>query len=648
MGRNDPVAPASGVGVPNSTPARPLPSGGAVLHRIGDDMLELAAAEPRRQLFPILRHARAMTPLMVLVASLPALYAFAHGSLSDAGALWGLKALQCAATSDVTEFVDPGFAVPSIPFRWQPPLVTWLTAACMRLFGTAHEFSLTFAAYLATVGLVLMGYLMGRRLGDERLGLLTGILLGFNLQILKLAQDPAPQALSLALLLLFYWSMLGHWRLATSAVSFHLLIAGASFGLALLACGPLAIVAWLVLVLVACVQTAADKLQLWRSGPQPGSGRKTSRMFSTIGIVALTGMAIGGWWELMMASSYGNLFWSSWLTWTSAEVAVRPAQLADARWLDLLRVADEMLFPLAPLAVLGLASLFRRRDVGTKTREDGRFLLLTWILAAGALFAGAGPLVHSNGLNELLWQNFILVPLLMSAAIGVLEIIDRRLSYRDSLLIILVVLVDIGWQLFQMYRHPEALSVLSGSARLATLVSIALAGSLVLWGIGWRATVDLRRRSVLAVLLLLAVCINCAWGLSTLKNEQVTPDAQAVELRGALQRLNQVQRYTFLPTGPSGTRSAEAPAKLRYLFKSYWPAARASTADSWNSAVIKTTTAEAQAPAPAFRNVIVVWNEGSRFRLPAANDAWKPLGPALKFHNTEITLYAPAENRSAP
>src|SRR5437867_931406 len=89
------------------------------LQKFDDRILLQLSVEPARPLFPLLRKAGAMTPLIALIALLPTLYAFENRTLTDVGALWGLQSLQRMSAADPNEFVDPGAVVPGTPFKWQ-------------------------------------------------------------------------------------------------------------------------------------------------------------------------------------------------------------------------------------------------------------------------------------------------------------------------------------------------------------------------------------------------------------------------------------------------------------------------------------------------------------------------------------------------
>src|SRR5262249_36256373 len=139
---------------------------------IDDEALGQLASERRRPLFPLLTQAEAMVPLVIVLAFLPALYAIHHRTLTEAGARDGLARLRCMHARNLPDFIDTAALDPASPWRFQPPLMTWLTEIGMHVAGAGTVAGSLAAAYLCTAGLVVAGYVFARRLGGEALGLI--------------------------------------------------------------------------------------------------------------------------------------------------------------------------------------------------------------------------------------------------------------------------------------------------------------------------------------------------------------------------------------------------------------------------------------------------------------------------------------------
>src|SRR5262249_55850443 len=226
---------------------------------LDDTSIGKLAEEPARPLFPLLGRAEAMVPLVVVLAFLPALYAVDHRTLSDAGAWEGLSGLRCLTAGNLTEFVDPAAGDAEHPYPFQPPLMSWLNALGMKLIGAERAMALVASAYLCTAFLIVAGYVLGRRIGAEQLGLVAVFLLAMNPQILAGAQEPVPQSVACLLALLCLAAVVAHWQKSSGVISYQLLLGGLALGLCLLAGGPLAVA--VVLIVVAYV--ACWKLEAW-------------------------------------------------------------------------------------------------------------------------------------------------------------------------------------------------------------------------------------------------------------------------------------------------------------------------------------------------------------------------------------------------
>src|SRR5690606_34085542 len=126
-------------------------------------------------------------------------------------------------------------------FHHVPPLGLAATAASQKLLGPARPSSLVFPSFLGVVALTCLAYLLGELSGDPTAGLLTALFAGLHPQFLRLAQQPAPVALAVALaaaaVLLWY----RHAQRRKGAVSWYLVASGTLLGLSFLTGGPIAV-----------------------------------------------------------------------------------------------------------------------------------------------------------------------------------------------------------------------------------------------------------------------------------------------------------------------------------------------------------------------------------------------------------------------
>jgi hypothetical protein len=101
-------------------------------------LIELAADRPA-ELFPALRRASTFKPLLVVLCTVPALYAMEYGAWSEIDSLWGLRSVPILNAPDINGVVDPETRGPEVALKWQPLLVNWLTAYAMHLAGSRAD-----------------------------------------------------------------------------------------------------------------------------------------------------------------------------------------------------------------------------------------------------------------------------------------------------------------------------------------------------------------------------------------------------------------------------------------------------------------------------------------------------------------------------
>ncbi|HEY2252426.1 MAG TPA: phospholipid carrier-dependent glycosyltransferase [Planctomycetaceae bacterium] len=648
-----------------------------------DRELERLAAEPARPLFPLLNQADAMIPFVVVLAFLPALYAVTNRTLTEAGAELALAGIRCQAIADPLELFDPSSHVtssgplnevslqtgpslqigPSLqtgqPFRYQPPLMVWLTGLAMKGFGIGNVAGLVGAAYLCTAGLLVASYVLARRMGGEPLGLVTVVLLAFNPLILQGAQEPVPQSPANLFALLALAGVLVHWQKSSAFVSYPLLLAGIALGICLLAGGPAALaVLLIVLVYVPIWKLAAWKFEAWqhdRSGvvwDRSQTCRRTA-LRSTL-VLAATAFAFGGWTVLLPASRHGGDFWTEWLTGgATAAVASEPGPArtwVSAAFWEMNRLA----VPVFALALLGLATIVRdlwRAQEDPAKRHRG--ILLAWV--AIALFAWlllGGPASHGAP-HIKVWETLLTIPLIIAAALGAIEIAERRIGFLWSLSVGFLALADAavwGRQGLDGDRPESALDAFSsaeswgwGRGVVAPLVVVAIGTALA----AFAGASEKRRRSVLSGVLVTTILINCVWGAWAVRRTNIG-DRELDEVRASLSRLKPVDRLTFVAlASPETVASLQPPPQLIYVLASIWPQSSMNFAGSWESALRPSAADAAGKDAPPAEpgvSIFIAWSPRGRVRGTAPDTSLKTAAAPFLFQGKEFVAYI--RNRS--
>jgi 4-amino-4-deoxy-L-arabinose transferase-like glycosyltransferase len=601
--------------------------------------LEKLACSPERPLFPVLKSAaEAMFPLAVALAFLPALYSIANRRLTEEGALQGLESLRLLSLSaGANSDFSAGF-LQLQKLRFQPPLMSWLTAMSMKVFGAGSDAGLVASSYLCTVGQLLASYALARRLGGEILAFLTVALLAFHPLILAGAQQPVPEAAATMFGLLALAGMIAHWQKSPSLISYQMLLGGIALGLCLLAGGPLA----LAIVVILLLHVAAWKLQSrWRQElPSVWDRGKFSRQtaFRAVFLLAATAFALAGWHVLLLNSSSGSEFWRAWLLpragYPAAALTGPRSVLAD--WPEL----TALTFPFLGLTLLGLYAVIR--DL-TQGREDlarrHQFILIPWI--AVALLAchwtdGAG---QPGGSTTLLWQAFLAVPLVVAAALGFMEIADRRFGTEPVVAAGLLALAKIGLVTWPAALHSERDPAAAAESIRQAVVQPWL-GLFLLAGLGVALTRfarhdETRRRWVLSGVLILIVVLNCWWGTRVPRDSGVG-DRDLREIRAGLTKLSEVKHLTFVELPRPGPEPAPTPpSRLIFGLVRQWPRATFHFVGSWE----QTLTPGDAGNRGEGTTLLITWSPrgGARGLIPHAT--LKLAAPPFLFEDQEVAVY---------
>ena len=640
---------------------RPTAAGPA---RTFDDQTLLRLAAHREQpLFSVLRSAGAMTPLVVLFALLPAIYACQNRSLSPQAALCGLKSLAMLAADGFDDFTDPGLSHPTAPCRMQPPLMSWLTAAALRLAGPGREAGLIFASFLAVAGMIGLMYAVARRWGDARLALLSSGLLAFHAGVVNQSQEPTPDALGLCLALCCIWGFTYHWQKYPGMASPALLASGVALGLCLLASGLLAAaVAAAIVIYVAWWKTSPGNRGAAAVPARKTAlgGRKTD--VAVVGVLCLTAFAVGGWWEMMMASRYGMEFWHSWATWqplpprhggevgafntldaedSTAILAATNMPPLSNDFAMILRLRT-VLSPLIWLALLGLATLLREGAVpGERSARRDRRLIIAWAFTAGATWLLWGFHGRMPALAWPIWNGFLIPPLIILAAVGLLQIVDRRIAYPVALAALILANADLadllGRRLGLSVWAAPGLPRWFGWAAPAVGLTLFLA----LWqGLLVRCACDpqTRRRRLLSFLCGALLVGFGVLGVASV-NRATDEDRELAHLAASLGKIEDVDRCTLVAVDLPSAGPRATPPQLKYVLNSLFPHAVLNQTGSWETAL----ALAAGDNRPGARHLVVAWGARGHSQQPKSGVMLRPVGQPIASNGLAIAAYVTGE-----
>ncbi|MFQ5730950.1 MAG: ArnT family glycosyltransferase [Planctomycetaceae bacterium] len=244
---------------------------------------------------PLLRvvgRARALQPLIAVLAVLPVLVVVQRGGLTDSGAVWGLRALDVLESQTPAEFLAPGRTERTRALSLQPPAASWLTAGVVRLVGTKRLQSALLVSLLAAAGCVWWTFRLFHRMVGARAGFWAAVLFASHGGVFSIAGSASPTAPALLLVLMTFNAWLRHLRARDALVTLPLLMAGIAMGLCVLTGGLMAFACLAVLLLHPAVGWLLEQFAARSAGRVQPLGRS---VFAGA-VLLMTAFCVSGWW----------------------------------------------------------------------------------------------------------------------------------------------------------------------------------------------------------------------------------------------------------------------------------------------------------------------------------------------------------------
>lgn len=592
-----------------------------------DDELRAMSRPSADRLFPLLRHAAAMRPLVLLAAILPALSALHSGTMSRLSSRLNLRTLDLANSSPI-DLLQVDSTFDRLLFPHSAPLGGWLQVAWIDLFGTEFQTSFVATQLLSAAAIIGLSFTLGHRLGGMRMGLFSTGILCCQPQLLWSAQAAGFGPLPTSMALVCLWSVHKLWDEQLSSFSLTQVIAGVSAAFCALSGGPM------ILALACCLilNRFATDCFLWLSDHTQATRNKRRRVmyrgWKSLLVIGVFVAVLSGWWFVWMFTASGTPFFREWLgLWFGFEESDLKTDWGDV-------IPTTQFFPgiMGGLTLIGIVQGIRNIPGPTSGDRESRRSECMWMLSWGGM-AGVFWLIaefsaaHCPVVLEI-WRLFLIVPLSMLTAWGVVEIADRRVPLKHLF----------GYAVFSV-----VLSLLQSRSRwgdraylfqTATLVMSLIAISPIMgWKVmRWAKHADRRERLVLSLITLSLLGLTMIDGISMgTMPAQTTVDLQS--LRRELDGLESVDRLIF------ACRSEVSP-ELEYMVRSRWPGAAVSYVPDWNTGM-STIIQHRISSKHESGELLVCWGipEASRFK-----DLQNPVivTPAIGsriFHEKELNVF---------
>jgi 4-amino-4-deoxy-L-arabinose transferase-like glycosyltransferase len=312
----------------------------------------------------------------------------------------------------------------------KPPLFMWLTAAFYRVFEV-NEFWSRAASALSSVALVLLTFVLGKKLEGRATGLVAAVILLTSLQFVRQARFGTTDV---ALTFFLYLAIYAYWRMEESQLWWYLVCA--SFGLAFMTKGAAALVGPGVIGILLLLDG-----RLW-----PLLRRRT--FWAGLVLAALIAVP----WHLYMYALYGRQFLSSYLLYHIVQRATKPLEQHAHGWWFYVGVLQEGFFPWFYLAPFAIA-------LGTREALAGLDRMRVLLLMVFAVFVG-----YTLVQTALPWY---IVPLYPALALLAAYLIVRGLRSGDPIALSALAL---GSLLILFRGHMEFLLVAGVLAAICFLI----------------------------------------------------------------------------------------------------------------------------------------------------------------------------------
>lgn len=439
---------------------------------IDDRELLALSATPAARVFPVLDRARALSPLLVVLAVLPAVYAVSYSSMTSADAYWGLRAVrmidadarqllwlnddfdqpstsQAAAESGS---VPPAEASSSLSFSdkpallvGQPPLATWLTVLAMRLFGTSSTVALSLVSAIASGAQLLMLCLLVNHLLGVRAACWSTFLTAFHGPLLLQIQSSLPTALTAVCGLGALWGGIAHLQGEPRIFSWPLLFGGICLALCFLAGGPVAFGILAVLLFYPLTIRGNRTLTRRRPGDAPRKSWLGWPALRSMLSLTLFGLVGGCWWIVSLQSQSKSVETANVLSewWRGGSLPQsRFDQFHIGGVPSLLWESMQTFVVLAGLLAVSLVwlsrVLSRKPPSGRDTKsglveERSAKLLLLWFGLFAVLWVVSLSMDSVPRQMTLLCRNLLILPAIVVCSFGLEYIMQRRVAARWAL-----------------------------------------------------------------------------------------------------------------------------------------------------------------------------------------------------------------------
>ena len=604
------------------TPLVPIPA------PLNDAELLRVVTSPRQRLFPSLYRASAFAPLILVCCVVPTVLVLAHHGLNEESSLWGLRSLAFANATTLQAMWQPGLNEAGEPLLYQPPLAAWLNGLVAGLLEPTHPLATSLVSLMATGIAIWIVTRCAWRIGGAHTALIAALLMCSHPQVLDAAIVPTNSAVGMSLLLATFFGFQRHLQRGASLVSLSLLTSGMTWGLSLLAIGPVAFSLPLIFTVHSLRYATPHSSEI--ESAQSSKHERWPAIRSTL-LFTIIGLAVGGWWEVMMASQHASAFLCSW--WSSLPSECLNTK-ADSEWkMDLCPVLQQSSRDwlrqnalLLAWLVVGWIRAWHEcrcsRDVPARRRYQLLLYWWTFTIVARILVELAG---HYTMTNTAVWNVALVAPSILLASLGFGSLIERAIFPAGEFILIVSV---IGLTVYSLTADS-----------LTAWISASLVIPILIYGPRLISTPDgnpqqwteTSWRGLLKLTVYGSLAASLFIGFRTREPES-SDEHRVADLKVRIESLPEVRRISLIASRDP------IPVGLKYVLRCRWPSAEIVTSEGWDEGLTREMESENQAPTSRFlvlewtrRNIRISANTGQAWQVSA-------VGNPMRFYGRRLSL----------
>ncbi|MFK7779388.1 MAG: glycosyltransferase family 39 protein [Gimesia sp.] len=514
---------------------------------VSDQELLQRSAEPAHDLFPVMRRAGVMSPLVALLVLVPGLLAFHSYRIDEISAWFGLECL-----GKIGLLGDNSTALLS-----QPPLARWLYTGLLSVIGHWSS-SMVLFSFFSTSCMLFVAYRLARKACNPRYAIVFCFLLSFHPLVIKQIQLIESPAFPILFVLLTIWGFIGHVQSETGVVSYKLLCSGISLGLCLLSGGALALGVLVMLGFYIINPVFLPKRRSTSELKKIPRLKQVIRIWKSFLILAFTGFAVGGWWELMAASQIDG-FWGKWF----AGPGQRQISLywkSEFYPTYFFRDLIASMGFLMGFALFGVFHGVKRvlNPTGDQKEIAWLRLILIWLLCGLLFWWGVQYLPQMKTSTRAMWKLFFILPMLAIVAWEFQQIALRNVSYPTVLSVFTLGVLS---AIFINASPGDTLSPQISRVFLQQVMILGLSLIMVLW-YSHRFKKDDGHRIIEIAIVIALSCLHITYGVYSVPKPNPAGER--------LLKFEQQLRLTENVTDGILVSNNEPPLELTFLLFYLW------------------------------------------------------------------------------